>query len=131
MVCWAAPNVDSDLVSERRTKAIENIKELKGNKALFASLEALEKSLKSSSGTLPCVDGAVYKVPILKITPANGDQISESENKGTSEAPAAKRAKTAVVASKQSSAAGSTTWRLSISPNFFQRISSKALASFI
>jgi len=90
MVCWASPNEDSPKQSERRGEAIENIQQLNENKPLVASLEAAQKSLKSSSGGLSCIEGSIYKVPFLKIG-ADG----ESRGQSAAEPPTAKRRKTA------------------------------------
>lgn len=93
MVFWASPNVDSDRSSVRRDQAIANIKDLQGNKSLVASLEATEKSIKSSSGGLTCIEGSIYKVPFLTVTAENREKSSSSSS--SSEPPAAKRQKTA------------------------------------
>ena len=93
MVCWASPNVDSELHSRRRDEAMENIRALKSDADWMNSLEQLEKSLKTSSGSLHCVDGTIYKIPSIEIAAA----VEEAQPSG--HPPAAKKRKGAETAS--------------------------------
>ena len=99
MVCWASPNVDSELHSRRRDEAMENIRALKSDADWMNSLEQLEKSLKTSSGSLHCVDGTIYKIPSIEIAAA------VEEAKASGHPPAAKKRKGAKGAETASASA--------------------------
>merc|ERR1711931_360030 len=103
MVFWASPNEDSEKQSARRGDALSNIGDLKADKKLVECLENLEKSLGACSASLACIDGAIYKVPTIKIVAAS-EEGKKGANPPAATAPAAKRRKT----SKSSSAAASS-----------------------
>ena len=103
MVFWASPNEDSENQSARRGDALSNIGDLQADKKLMECLENLEKSLGACSASLACIDGAIYKVPTIKIVAAS-EEGKKGANPPAATPPAAKRRKIG----KSSSAAASS-----------------------